>query len=121
MESVGPPASGHKPAGELIHDDHFSVFDDIITVALENDLGFERLLQVVDMAHAAFVVDILHAEDFFHLLDAGFGQRNRFFFDVEIVILVLFKLGRDRRECLIQLAGIFVRRGDDQRRACFVD
>ena len=65
MEAIRPTAAGHEPAGEFIHNDYLTVLDHIISVTQENDMGFERLLQVMDMADTTFVIDILHAQDLF--------------------------------------------------------
>ena len=39
MEAVGPAAAGHEAAGELVDDDDFAVFDDVLDVALVEACG----------------------------------------------------------------------------------
>jgi hypothetical protein len=74
---AGLRCSGGRPAaaGEFVDDDDFAVFgDDIIFVALEQRLGPQRLLQVVNGADVFGAVQVVDAEDFFDFFDAGVGQ-----------------------------------------------
>ena len=42
VQPIAPAASRHQAACKLIHDNHFAVFDDIVFIALEDDMGLER-------------------------------------------------------------------------------
>ena len=50
VQAVGPAPPGHQAAGELIDDDHLAFLDDVVDVALENRVRFERLLDVVQVS-----------------------------------------------------------------------
>ena len=48
VQAVRPAPPIHHPAGKFIDDDDLAVLDDIVGVALEHDIGFERLVEMVD-------------------------------------------------------------------------
>jgi hypothetical protein len=48
VEPVGPAPPVHHAAGELVDDDDLAVLDDVVDVALEHDVGAQRLVEVVD-------------------------------------------------------------------------
>ena len=66
-------------------------------------------------------INILHADHFFHFFNARIGDRNRFAFFIDLVIVVFHKIGRDAGKRLIKIARLAVGSGDNERRAGFVD
>ncbi len=74
METVGPTATGHEAAGELVDDDDFSVFDDIFDVALVEGVGLDRGLDVVLEIPVFGIGDVADAEEAFDLLPAFVGD-----------------------------------------------
>ena len=47
MQAIAPTAAGHQAAGELVNDDDFALLHQIVLVAMEQDVSFEALLDVV--------------------------------------------------------------------------
>jgi len=90
VQPVGPTTTRHQTAGEFVDDDDLAVFDDIVNIALKNRVGFESLLHVVQGIDLARIVEIVNAEQPFHLSDPGFGQRHRAAFLVDRVIALGF-------------------------------
>ncbi len=62
MQAVGPAASGHEASGELVDDDHLAVLDDVVLVALEQDVRLEALLDAVLDFVVGEVVDVVDAQ-----------------------------------------------------------
>ena len=77
MEAFGIAAPFHHAAGELIDDDDLVVLDDVVLVALEQGMGAQRLVDVVDQTDVLDVVEgalgqEAHvAQDLLDLLGAG--------------------------------------------------
>ena len=82
------------PAREFVHDNHFPVLDDIIAVQLEERFGLEALLEEMDKAQIFGSIDILDARHFFHFIDAGLGDVNRFHFFVRHIVDFRFEFFR---------------------------
>ena len=76
MQAVGPAASEHQAAGEVVDDDHFSVLDDVVDVALVDDLCLERRFHVAGEAVVLGRVDVVDAEQPLELLDAFLGEEH---------------------------------------------
>ena len=47
VQTVGPAAAGHEAAGELVDDDDFALFDDVLDIALVEVVGLDGDLDVV--------------------------------------------------------------------------
>ena len=61
----------HHAAGELVDDDDLAAFDDVVAVALEQLVGLQRGIDVVDVGDVLDVVEraLQHALGFERLLD----------------------------------------------------
>ena len=77
VQAGAPLATFRGPAGELVDDDHFAVFDDVIDIALENCVGFERLLHVMERIDLARIVKVVHAKEPLHFGNPALGQCHR--------------------------------------------
>ena len=139
MQAIRPAPAGHQSAGEFVDDDDFAVFDDVINVALENRVRFERLLHMMQGIDLARIIEIMHAEQPLDFRHAGLGQRHRAAFLVDRIVALGFdrgaiflrgvalndraalQLGNDAINDVILVGGFFRRSGDDQRRARFID
>src|SRR5882724_3387596 len=134
MQTVGPAASLHGAAGELIDDDHFPLAHDVFDIALVQGMRAQRRIQVMHEADIGGVVqafavaqqaDLRH--QLFDLLMAVFGQRRLFgFFIHGVVAGTVFDFlpdqARDQRVDLDVQLGAFLRRTrNDQGGARFVD
>ena len=74
VQAVGPAAAGHEAAGELVDDDDFAVFDDVLHVALVEVVGLDGDFDVVLEVPVLGVGDVADAEEFFDLLPALVGD-----------------------------------------------
>src|ERR1700674_3537345 len=59
VQALAIATSWHLAACELIDDYHFPVFDDIVFVALEDDLRLNGVLHVACQVKIVFIEDIL--------------------------------------------------------------
>ena len=101
-------AAGQQTAGEFVDDDDFAVLgDDVIFVALEQCLGPQRLLQVINGADVLGGVEVVDAEGFFDLFDTLIGQDDGFALFVGLVMLFFVQLADDFGEL-----GVGVTAGD---------
>ena len=66
VEPVAVAAPRHEPARELVDDDHLAVLDDVVHVPLEEDVGLQGLVDVVEQFDVAGVVEVV---DLHELLD----------------------------------------------------
>ena len=71
VQALGVAAAFHDAAGELVDDLHLAVHHDVVHVAVEQELGLERLLQVVRQLAGRVGVDVVDAEHGLDLLQAA--------------------------------------------------
>src|SRR5262249_3796653 len=125
--------------GEFVNDDDFRAFvailDDVVLVALIEDVGAQALLNVVIELDIGRVVEVSQVQELFDLQDTFFGEGGgaMFFIDGVIAGGVLFtrlapfdhfaanQLGNDAVDLVVLVGGLFTRAGNDERRARFVD
>jgi hypothetical protein len=62
VQAVAVAAAGHEAAGELVHDDDLALFDDVVHVALEQGVGLEGLVDVVQQLDVGRVVEVFGLE-----------------------------------------------------------
>ncbi len=64
--------------------------DDVVGAVFVAMLGAEGLLDVVDFGESRVGVNVFDTEEFFHFMDAGFGDAHLagFFVDFEIFFVV---------------------------------
>ena len=126
VQSFGIAPALHHAAGELVDDDHLVVLDDVVAVALEQGVGAQRLLHVVDDGDVLDVVERVALEhvgldqEALDLLVAGLGQGDHAGLLVEIVVGLL-QPGDEGVDLVVELRAVVERAGDDQRRARLVD
>ncbi len=127
MQPLGIAAAGHHAAGELVDDDHLAVADDVILVALEELMGAQRLVDVMDEGRVARFIEralFLHRADFAQqslgMLVAGLGQIDGALLLVEFEVF-LDQFRDDRVDRGVEAGAILRGAGDDQRRPRFVD
>ena len=121
MQAVRPAPAGHFAPGELIDDDDFAVFDDVLDVAVIKRVGAKRLVDVVNRFHVLRVVHVAEPQQFFGLADAFFGQRGGLVFFIDGVVDILNQFRNDLVDAVVLVGGFLGRPGDNQRRAGFVD
>jgi hypothetical protein len=69
VEALGPAATLHDPAGELVDDLDLAVDHHVLVVAVVERLGLQGLDEVVDELCVARVVEVLDPERLLDLLD----------------------------------------------------
>ena len=134
VQALGPAATGHQAAGELVDDDHLAVLHDVLLVAMEQGVGAQRRVQVVHQDDVggrikalAFREQSHPRQDGFELLVAGLGDVHlvRLLVDPEVAVALFVLLPRQElRHVVHSNVGVGVvlgRPGDDQRGARFVD
>ena len=90
VQSVGPAPAGHQSTGEFIDDDHLAVFHDVVHVALENRVGLQRLLHMVQGVDLSRIIEIMDTQQPFNLRNPAFRQSYRATFLVDCVITLFF-------------------------------
>ena len=126
MQPFRIAAARHHAAGELVDDDDLAVAHDVVLVALEQLVGAQRLVDVMDGRDVLDVVEQLALEQVrlgqkpLELLHAGFGQRHRALLLVDVVV-GLVELRNVGVDGVVEIGAVVERAGDDQRRARLVD
>ena len=133
VEAVGPAAAWHQAAGELVDDDDFAFFDDILDVALVEMVRLDGHLDVVLQVPVLGVGDIADAEQLLDLFPAfvGDGDGTGFLVDHEVSgpdlglerfdQLARLEIGDDEVDARILVRRLVGGAGDDERRAGLVD
>ena len=100
VQAVGPTPADHRPAGELVDDDHLAVLDDVVDVALEQPVRAQRRVQVMHQADVRRVVEALALgedpgarEQLLDFLVPLLGQVRLFLFLVDRVVARHEQLG----------------------------
>src|SRR6266540_3649779 len=109
-----PPALQHS-AGELVHDEHLTVTDDVVPVSLVQLLRPDRVLQVLHQGRVQRVVEVLDAQ---RLLDGRHTllvDRHGVLALVHLVVDVTPHPRSDPGELLVPAGALLGRAGDDQR------
>ena len=121
MQAVGPAPARHQATGEFVHDDDFAVLHHVVHVALENGVGLQRLVDVVQAADLRRVVQVAHAQNAFDLGDAVFGQGRGLQLFVDGVIGLALQTRNHAVDGVVFFRGFFGRSGNDERGARLVD
>ena len=121
VDTVGVTASVHQTAGELVDDDHFAVFDDVLLIAMEQIPRLERCVELMRELDVALIVEVRNAEHLLDLRDAGFRDRNGVRLLIDGVVFVFLQARDNLREIIVELGRLLRRSADNERRARFVD
>jgi len=114
-------APWQHPAGELVDDEHLTVADDVLPVAVEQLLGLERVVQVTDQWRVGGFVEVLDSE---LVLDQGYallGDRDGPLALFDVVVLVPDQLRREAGELEVPALVLLGRAGNDQWGSRLVD
>ena len=126
MEALRIAPSGHHAAGEFVDDHDLVVADDVILVAMEQRMGLQRLLHVMNDRDIGGIVEraLLQEPDagqqLLDMLVARLGEIDGALLLVEFVI-GRDELGKQRVDRVVEIGFVVGGAGDDQRRARFVD
>ena len=61
VQAVAPAAARHQAAGELVDDDDFAVLHHVVDVVVEDGVGAQRLVDVVEELHVLGIVEARRA------------------------------------------------------------
>ncbi len=126
MQPVREAAAFHHAAGKLVDDDDLVGLDDVILVLLEELVGAQGVVHMVnnrdvlDVIEVALCENAMLAQHFFDALIAVFGQVDGALLLIKLVIFFAdmrndFINGEIKVRLVVQWAG------DDERRARLVD
>ena len=122
MKAFRIAPAGHHAAGELVDDDDLVVLDDVILVALEELVGAQALVHVVNDGHVLGVVERLALEQagrqqhLLHMLVALLGQSHGALLLVELEIRG-DELGNEGVDGIVEIGPVVDGAGNDER-AC---
>ena len=68
--TIAPP--GHQTPGKFIHDDHFTVFNDVINIELKQSVRFEGLVYMVQQFNILGIKKVVDLEQIFSFGNAIF-------------------------------------------------
>ena len=121
VEALAPTAALEDATGELVDDLHFALLHHVVDVALEQLLGAQRGLDLVDEVLVDVLVEVVDVERFLDPGDTLFGGHDGLLRFVDLVVAVALEVFHDPGELVVQLLGVVGATGDDQRRPGFVD
>ena len=107
MEAVRPTAAIHHTPGKFVDDDHFVIFDDVIGIALEHHIGFERLVKMMHDLRIFIIIQVAADqkartfEQALRLFGAIFSQHHAALFLV-LLIIAFIQLENDFMDGAIQ-------------------
>ena len=110
-----------ETASVFIDDDNLAIIGHhIVFVSMEERLGTQRLVDVVNAADILRGVQIFYTKELLHLVDAAIRQRYTGVLFVETVVL-RHKLGSNLGELVVAIRVLSRRRTNDEWGARFVD
>ncbi len=121
VEALGPAPALEDAAGELVDDPHLALLHDVVLVALEQLLGPQRGLQLVDQVLGDLVVHVVDAERLLDGLDALLGGRDGALLLVDVVVDLALEAPDDGGELVVDLRRVGHPARDDEGRAGLVD
>ena len=93
VQAVRPAPAGHEAARELVDDDDLAVLHHVVHVALEEGVGAQPLVDVVEHVHVGRVPEVLHPEQLLGVGHAHLGEGDGLGLLVDDVVAGLLELG----------------------------
>ena len=121
VQALGPTAAVHDTTRELVDDLDLVAVHHVVLVAVEHELGLERLLQVVHKLARHVAVDVVDAHELLDLAQALLGGRNGVLGLVQLEIDLGTQVLDGTGELGVGLGGAGAGAGDDKRGTCLVD
>ena len=103
VEALAPTAALEDAPGELVDDLHLALLHHVVDVALEQLLGPQRHLDLVDEVLVHVLVQVVDVERLLDPDDTLFGGYDGLLRFVDFVVLVAPEVFHDRRELVVQL------------------
>ena len=92
VQAVGVAPAGHEAAGELVHDEDLAFLDDVVHVPLEQVVGLQGGVEVVQDLDVPGIVEICQVHQFFGVGHAVLGDDDRTGLFVHGEVLLLLQL-----------------------------
>lgn len=109
-------------AGVLIDDEHLAVRHHVVTVAQEQFLGLDRVVEVADEGRVVRLVQVVDAQVVLDLRDARVEDADGLLLLVDLVVLVTRELEHELGELAVPTRHVaFGGARDDERRTRLVD
>ncbi|EJX06187.1 hypothetical protein EVA_05705 [gut metagenome] len=134
MKTFAPATSRHQTAGKLVNNNHFSVLNNVMLIALEERMRSQRSIQMMHqndifrrVERFTFLHQTAFGQDSFQMLMTGFGDVDlmSLFIDPVIPFALFFQLtsqeSRNIVNGLIEFRIVVSRSGNNQRRTGFVN
>ena len=121
MDAVGVAAAVHEPAGELVDDDDFALFDDVLLILVEQVPRLERGVQLMRQFEIPLVVEVLDAQHLLDFGDAFLGDRRGVRLLVDREVFVFDQARHDLGKLAVEVGRVLTLPADDERGARFVD
>ena len=121
MQTLVEATAVEHATGELVDDQHLTVADDVVLVAVEEFLDLDRVVQVADQRRVRGLVEVVDTELILDEFDARLVHADRLLLDVDLVVDVTLEQRRDTRELGVPLARSLGGTRDDQRCPGLVD
>ena len=97
VETVGPAPAVEGATGELVDDLHLALGDQVVLVPPVELFGVHGLGEVMDVVDRHRVVEVVHAQLAFDLLDTCLGGDDGALFFVDLVIVLVPQRPDDAR------------------------
>ena len=121
MQALVVAATYHDTTGKFVNDKHFAVADDIVLVALHNEMRFQSRLYVVIKIGVFKIGEVCYVEKSFSLFDTLIGEHDSLFFFLDREILTLSALTSKVVRTLIKFAGLSSSARNNERSSRLVD
>ena len=135
MQSVGPAASRHQAAGELVDDEDLAVLHDVLDIAAVERVRLDARLDVVLQVPVFGIGDVADAQQLLDLFPAGIGDgdgavllvdhevagEDFVFAQAAIDLLAQLQRRDDAIHLVVLVGGLFALAADDERGAGLVD
>ncbi len=92
VQPVRPATTGHEPARELVHDHDLAVVDHVVHIALEESVGAQGLVDVVEDLHVGGVPEVLDPQQALRVQHALLGEGDGLGLLVDDVVPGLLQL-----------------------------
>jgi len=103
MEAVTVTATKHEPSCEVVNNDNFVVFNNVIAIPLKETLGLEGLVKVVGQVFVLLIIEVVNPHDPLHLLDACLCRHHRFCLLIDGVVFLFLQHPDDLSKAVIEV------------------
>ena len=105
-----------------VDDEHLAMGDNVVTVAQEELLGLDGVVQVTDQSGVVRLVQVVDAQEVLDLGDARIENADDLLLLVDLIVLVAGQPDDQLGELAVPAGDVALRRtGDDKRGTCLVD